>query len=197
LQIDNATTGKKFLTLNIPIDDIASKSPFATITYPRINHIVFQPIYDTEISGKKIIDYFTAGDDAFVYTEYFKTGSISATASVTLRFYRGTGEEGELFFERVYPASQFPVDSETMLDLVGGISLNVGEAGTLVLESDENFSLLGNNSNQPWRAVDLQAVDLEDVLSHPTGLDRIISTENSIVVDNFGNLILRNYDVFT
>jgi len=87
---------------------------------------------------------------------YYKTGSVAATTSVRVRFFKGIDETGAKIFDKIFSASDFSSNSEVHI-IFPDLDYAEGQEFHGLLSSDANFSLITNEGNaSPWRAVDRQ-----------------------------------------
>lgn len=188
LQISSVAGSNRFLSLDIEFDDIGSLQPRTPVLGQRINRLVLQPIFTDENTTKLATRPTTilTNNAGFAYTIYLKTGSIAATTSIQLSITKGLTLGGSSFFEREYPASNFPSNTEIQLDLISGLGFIAGEEILITFSSDENFSLLGDASNKFFFAIDFQPrsqVDLlSNILTFSRELDVTLDRELNFVV---------------
>lgn len=189
LQINSVEGNRKSLLLEAVFDDFGTDLPHAHVLLPRQNRVVFSPNTVGEIITSlfelEVASFLTA----FRYQYYFKTGSVAATDSITMTLTKGHAPGGTLVFTKTMPASQWPANTEVIVELDGAVSLSVGAPLLLTISSNSNFSLIGDAANGGnFFAMDFQEFFLEDVIAIPTGTDRFLADNSGgIIVDNSGN----------
>ena len=96
---------------------------------------------------------------------YFKTGSTAATKPIRFQVWQGTDDTGYLIFDQTYTSSDFPADTEIVLDLNGYLEYDYGQNYFNRISSDADFSLKTNQAEDSiWIAVDLSLVREENIL---------------------------------
>lgn len=189
LQINSNEANRKSLLLEVAFDDAGTALPHTHILAARQNRVVFS----SNIVGEIITSLFELEVasllTAFRYKYYFKTGSVAATAAVTMTLTKGHAPAGALVFTKTMPASQWPANTEVEVDLDGALSLSEGAPLLLTISSAANFSLIGDAANGGnFFAMDFQAFSLEDVIAIPTGTDRFLADNSGEgMFDNDGN----------
>jgi len=200
LNISSVESGTKELTVAAEFNDNGSKPAKVIVLDPRLNRVIVNSDTSDELVTVFFTDSFVGITNAFRYKFYFKTGSIAATSIVTLTIQKGSaGEGGEVFFIRKMPASDWPANIEVEVELDGGLNITPGNSFTLLLSSDNNFSLLGKDFGSfflNFFAFDIQPYGLQTLVSIPDGTDRFLG---SIVADsiynNLGNRVLQGSQV--
>jgi len=193
LVIKSIEAGNQDLSLGTEFNDTGSGPPKVPILSGRINRLVVQSDISEERITTSDVDAFIGVTNAFRYTFYFKTGSVAATAPVTLEISKGSAPGGEVFFSEEMPASDWPANTEIVIPLEGGLNITPGNEFSSTLFSNEDFSLLGNFTTGDGRffAFDVQPFVYEVLISSPQGTDRFLSDSDAeLIVDNIGNLIL-------
>lgn len=192
LQVTSRESVSKSLLLETRFDDAGTEIPHTHILGPRQNRVVFSP---NEV-GEIVTDLFelpvTSFSTAFRYQYYFKTGSVAATQPVTMTLSKGQAPGGLIVFTQTMPASQWAASVEVVIVLVGAISLTVNAPLLLTIESDADFSLIGDAANGGnFFAMDFQPFALQDVIDIPTGTDRFTFDRlGEITVDRLGNPVM-------
>tara|TARA_R110000787_G_scaffold5761_2_gene20726 strand:+ start:14780 stop:15622 length:843 start_codon:yes stop_codon:yes gene_type:complete len=125
---------------------------------------------------------------------YFMTGSTAATQPVRMQVAINNFAElgGELIYDRLHPASDFPANTEINLPFIGFLEGNPIRFHYFSLSSDEDFSLLADATNLiPWVATDLHQIITEDLVTSTVGMNRVLITNaGDTISDNEGNLVL-------
>ena len=159
------------------------------------------PFFSEEKVAKEFSIQGGSVTENITHALYLKIGSVAPTSPVTVYFWKdhGSRTEENVYFQQTMPASDFPADTEVRFVTRGGISTTPGELLTLSVESDEDFSLLGEftSFNLFWVAGDLQFKVTEDVITACSGTDRILtSIQGTVIADDEGDVILRTPQVF-
>ena len=189
LLINSIEANRTSLLLETAFDDAGTELPHAHVLGARQNRVVFS----SNIVGEIITSLFelpvTSFLTAFRYKYYFKTGSVAATQPVTMTLTKGSTPGGVLIFPKEMPASQWPANTEVVVELDGAVSLSVGAPLLLTISSAANFSLIGDAANGGnFFAMDFQSFSLEDVVAIPTGTDRFLADNSAQgMFDNEGN----------
>lgn len=184
-------TGKSLL-LETNFDDAGTGLPHAHRLGSRVNHAVFSSNETGEIITSLFELAVTSFLTAFRYTYYFKTGSVAATAPVTMTLSKGSTPGGTVVHTTTMPASQWAASVEVAVELVGALQLSIGAPLLLTISSAANFSLIGDVANGGnFFAMDFQTFELEDVISIPTGTDRFLADNFAgAMFDNSGNPVM-------
>ena len=192
LQINSVESNRKSLLLETIFDDAGSALPHTHILAPRQNRVVFSSNEIGEIVTSLFELEVASFITAFRYQYYFKTGSVAATQSVTMTLTKGHAPGGTLVFTKTMPASQWSADTEVVVELDGALSLSEGAPLLLTINSDSDFSLIGDFDNGGnFFAMDFQLFSLEDVIAIPTGTDRFMVTNaGQFLVDNQGHPVM-------
>ena len=189
LQVNSAESGEKSLLLEVGFDDAGTELPHSHVLGPRQNRVVFVSNTVGEIVTSLFELEVTSFLTAFRYKYYFKTGSVAATQDVTMTLSKGFAPGGTVVFEKPMLASDWPANTEVVIELDGAVSLSVGAPLLLTISSAANFSLIGDLANGGnFFAMDFQPFSLEDVVAIPTGTDRFtFSNAGEITIGNDGN----------
>ena len=159
-----------------------------TVVVPKVSAIstdvIIQPDESGEITSSTIQFTGAAADLVLANALILKTGATAATGTVTLKLHRDSFTEG-LFYQRDYPASFFPANSDVTLTTDGLVELLAGQtfyitfecAGTMSLKADVtnttpyfggNFYFLTEDTLTPDEfggALSLAMTDNDDVLT--------------------------------
>ncbi len=118
-----------------------------------------------EWSGTVFDSIVTSPSESMTNAVYIKTGVIAATEPVRICIFEGEDETGELVFDQVYPASDFPANTEVFLKLDGASEYTAGITYFGRYKSDATFSLKTNAAGtEKWLAVDLTSVRHDSML---------------------------------
>ena len=186
-------SGNRQLVSTSDIEDSGTRPPHAVILGPLLTRLVVQPDESLE---QTLVDHLSSSFvlfDAFTEAVYFKVGSVGATADVVLRNSSGALPNDFLFREITFPASAFPANTEVRIGFEASTAFTVGEQVNTKLTSANPFSILYNApGDRFWVAVDTRSSRKEDILSHPTGLDRfLMSNDGNHIASEAGNFIIR------
>jgi len=198
LNIESVEAGTEDLSIGARFDDTGSDVAKVPILGQRINRLVIQSDTSEDKSFFTDSDSFVGVTNAFRYTFYFKTGSLAATANVTLEISKGITAGGEIFFRKEMPASDWPANTEVVVELEGGLNITSGNSFTSTLSSPNEFSLLGNFTSSAGRfvALDVQPFVFETLISTPSGTDRFLTAlDSEFIADNSGNMVLSGSQV--
>lgn len=192
LQVNSVESGGKSLLLEVKFDDAGTALPHTHVLGPLLPRVVFSSNEIGEIITDEFVLEVASFITAFRYRYYFKTGSVAATEPVTMTLTKGHAPGGTLVFTQTMPASQWPAESEVLIELDGALSLSAGAPLLLTIDSAANFSLRGDEANGGnFFAMDFQLFSLEDVISIPTGTDRYLCDNGAEgLFDNAGNPML-------
>lgn len=157
-------------------DAEGSKQPHIEVFSPRVNRFLFQPDLSVETTLATHTLQALPTTDVLSYANYVKVGNVAPTDSIEIIY--TVGSPPRVIYSRLYPASQFPANTEVRFETLAGVSFIDGELITLTLKSASAFSLLGSAVPGPWLAVDFQTFTAEALV-----------TEN-LVYDNSLNLVL-------
>lgn len=192
LLINSLEGDRSSLLLETRFDDAGTELPHSHSLGPRLNRVVFSANEIGEIVTSLFELPVSSFLTAFRYQYYFKTGSVAATSSVTMTLSKGSTPGGPVVFSLEMPASQWPANTEVVITLENGIQLSVGAPLHLTIESDNDFSLIGDIPNGGnFFAMDFQTFELQDVMDIPTGVHRFLSTlDGQLYLDNEGHPLM-------
>lgn len=192
VQVESVERNTKSLPLEVIYDDAGTKVPHTPIIGPYQTRVVFSANTVGEIVTSLLELQVTSFVTALRFIYYFKTGSVAATSTVTMTLSKGFAPGGAVVFSQTMPASQWPANTEVQVVLRGAITLTVGAPLLLTIESDNDFSLIGDEANGGnFFAMDFQLFTLEDVIAIPSGTNRFIATnDGKIMVDNSGHPLM-------
>jgi len=177
--------------LDIPLADEGSKDPRAIVAEPRINRFVAQPDFSTEVLSTDFSIFRITEFQGYVYTMYFKTGSVAAVDEVTIRIYAGTSVSDPLIYEKNYPANLFPANIEVVLEDDIDLGTFVGDQVFMTISSSVAFSMLGDPLEELWFAADFQGYEYTEVITVTKGTDKfLIDNLGYLMADNLGNAML-------
>ena len=192
LLITSNEANRTSLLLEVEFDDAGTALPHGHVLGPLFERVVFVPNETGEVITSLFELAVTSFLTAFRYNYYFKSGSVAATQPVTLTLTKGSTPGGALVFTKTMPASQWPANTEVVVELDGALSLSVGAPLLLTISSAANFSLVGDGTvTGTFFAMDFQAFSLEDVIAIPTGTDRFMfNNVGQMTIDNDGHPIM-------
>lgn len=162
-------------------------APHTPVLSPKILRYVFQPDDSVDMIGRSFHWDMVAPLPTLWDRLYWKTGSVAATEPVLVAINRGA-EHGELIWQRWFPASKFPANTEVEIELLGMLQSAPGGSYHSTVTSEADFSLKGNASGLWWVAVDYHLLTEEELLTDTF----VLSNELAIVFDNEGNLARAN-----
>lgn len=196
IQTLEATANKNSLIPHVAFDDNGTGFPHNPVLGKKVVRLLLQPDESFEVTGTDLQvttdNPLTNPNTGAVLASrlYMKTGSIGATAPVTIVFRRGSSV-GPVFFQQVLPVSLMGTpNTEFFINLFGFLEGTPGQDISIQLFSNEIFSLKSNSSGVFFGGIDafpLVEVDLlQDnlLLANDAGL--IITNDASFAV---GNLI--------
>lgn len=184
--------GESAVLLHHHFDDSGTDPlPHATNFAPKIFRLVVQPD-DSEERINTLINSLLVSPVTGIRTKlYYKTGTVGATAPVTLEIQKDS-QAGFTLFKRQFSASVFATPLvEVEIELPGFVQAEAGETLSITWTSDELFSIRGNASNQNWVALDLFLTSEESVVTVEEGMNRVVNNNlGDTIASNSGNLIL-------
>jgi len=122
---------------------------------------------------------------------YLQTGATAASDDVTISLSSGIPPNDNVFFQKNYPPSIFPANSEIEIDLTPGVHINPGEQVNSDISSPNAFTLLHNSAlTLPWFALDFQQQGDEDLLTETL----VLANDLSIAFSNDLELVRPNKD---
>jgi len=202
LEIKSVESDSSNLSIGSEFNDLGSAPGKVAVLRERINRVVVQSVTSGELITKSDTNTFTAtvaGGNAFRYVFYFKTGSVAATASVTLQISKGLTPGGDIFFSKEMPVSDWIANTEVVVELEGGLNITPGNDFSTTLFSDEDFSLLGDFVTPGvgrFFAFDIQPYEYQVLISASKGTNRFLFNNNAEqIIDNNGNILLTGTQV--
>ena len=136
--------------------------------------VILQPDDSGEISSSTIQFIGLSTSTVLANALILKTGA-AATGAVKVKMHRDTFDGAGLFYERNYPASSFPTDSEVLLSTDGLVELRAGEPFFVTLTCEGTLTLKADSTNTtPY-----------------FGGDSYELTEHTITPDEFGGALTR------
>lgn len=190
IKSDSANRANEALALIIRFDDTGAHE-FAVVPKPsaKITDEVIQSDDGTDTQASSFDWTLTATDNAVITEITLKSGAIAATDQVSLTIYRGSDDTGKIAFFQNYPASKFAAaPTAPRLPLDGPVETFTGGDIYFVVESDQNLSLLGNASAEPYWARSYHTITEENIVTFETGMDKIV-VSNSDVVTSAGDVV--------
>ncbi len=146
---------------------------------------VLQPDNSGEYVGQNFESNFYATSSVLTQNRYFQTGSIVPTTPVTIKIYESVDAEGFRIFNQIYPASNFPADSEIILSMDGFFETKATTTYFLSITSDTDFSIKTNEGGTaPWVAVDDIDVREDSMLQTKPWADGDTWTEGEYFIDS-------------
>ena len=147
---------------------------------------ILQPDNSSIFIGNNMEYLFLSSDKTLVETFYVQTGSTEVNSPITLQIYDGFDDTGALIFDRTYPTSNFPVNSEVQIITEGYVEIDYGQIYFSRISSDSNFSFRYNSTNGiPWIAVDASDLKEDDMLQiQPFDFDLNYSNGDWTIEDN-------------
>lgn len=192
--------GTSSITPELEVASSGSETPKTSVWEPKLFNLVAQPFDGDEIVAKDFTFNGRNGRGIGIIADVIRSRTASVGASADISFELRNIVNGNLYFERKYPASKFSANTEVSLDLGAGLSLLQGEEFSFSWTSDEVFSLKGlffirppgmvsGIGFTPWMGFDVQFFDIEEIVSFP-GLDRIVVDYNGeVMVDYYKNVM--------
>ncbi len=191
IKISSVDGNRESIILDIPISDSGTQEPRTIRAMPRVNRVIAQPIFNVETVTQTSLFPIITAFQGYIFTAHFKIGSVAASESLTFTVTGGLVPGGPIFFQKEFPANDFPENTEIKLSGLIDLGVFVGDEVLLTVTSDADFSFLGDIFQTPWLAVDIQEYIFEEVISTPTGTDKyLIDSSGDIISDNVGNLVL-------
>lgn len=96
---------------------------------------------------------------------YYQTDSVAATQPIRYQIWEGVDDTGTKIFDQIYPASEFPANTEIKITTAGSLEFEEGLTFFHRLNSTANFSLKTNVAQDtPWIAADISNVREDDLL---------------------------------
>jgi len=179
------------IPLDIPFSDAGTKEPRALRAQTRVNRVVVQPVFTTEVVSTQFLRGVTTTFQGFIHAVYLKVGDAAALDEVTVRVFSGSTTSGNLIHEHLYAASVFAANTEVVLTDNIDLGTFVGDEVLLEVSSPVAFGLLGNASSVFWLAVDFQSYQYEEIISAVEGTSKfLIDNIGQVIADIVGNVML-------
>lgn len=164
------------LLLAVPFDDTGTFNPENTILGPRFVRRVQQP----DDSGSVTTDDHTTAIVALnltLSTEfYIKVGETGASEDVSIVLSEGVPPNDIVFFQKNFPASAFPANTEISFSLEPGVQFDADIQINSIITSAAAFTLLYESTlTVPWFALDFQLQEHEDLLTETLVLGNDLS----------------------
>ncbi len=116
-------------------------------------------------TGQNFESQFYAVSSVLSSQRYFQTGLTVPTTPITFKIWEGNDDTGLLIFKQMYPAEDFPADSEIELSLDGYFETDEGKFYFTRITCDTDFSIKTNFAGTaPWVAVDDSDLREDDML---------------------------------
>lgn len=133
---------------------------------------------------------WTGAGDEFTFRMHVEMGTVAASDNVTLTLYRGSDDTGAIFFQRNYPAADFPSGARVSKTLGGLPETFEGQNIFIKYESPVAFALKGDALGNMYVAHCYHDVTEENIVTLETGLDNVITSfvNKDAMVDVNGNL---------
>lgn len=179
----NLVEGLQSLVPHIDFDAGGTGFPAATILGPLQVRFVISNDDSSELIATQINVSDVPPVDFLATAQYFRTGSVVATAPVTFTF-RRSSFSGPILWSKIVPTSLLDTpNTEFRIIFNGMLGAKQGDTVFGTFSSDEPFSLRTNPSQTvPWSAVDLHQISKEDLLTETLVLssDLAITFANSL-----------------
>ena len=132
--------------------------------YGFATRLIAQPDESGIFAGTELMWSTPAVSHILLSKLYYKT-SAAATDNIRIRFYKGTGDTGDLLFDQTYPPSSFSADTEVELPLSGRLEFYAGNTYSAKITSATDFSFKTNAAQTiPWYAVDVSYIREDNLL---------------------------------
>ncbi|MEE8113953.1 MAG: hypothetical protein V3T23_06325 [Nitrososphaerales archaeon] len=190
LQTINLINQNPALIPHVPFSDLTGTlSPSAPILSPKVVRTGFSRVEADEITGTDLQEVLIVPFILITNKLYFKTGSIGATADITITIRRGEDTSGIVIWERAFPATLMSAaNTEFSFDLgilMGGTE---GEFAHVQFQSENDISLATSATFEVLRAADIFLLQEEDLIQDI----QTISREADLTFDREGNWIVAN-----
>lgn len=159
LEIVALGPGRTFLANSVEFDDTGTFEPRSQLLDPLVTDEIIQGVFDTDIKDTVISGSTAISISRLISVVHLKTGSTAATSDVKIIMSTGLTTGGTIIIDFNFPASQFPANSDITLDLETVLGVLSGDEITFGFFSDEDFSLLGDSSDEIFFSIDSQLLD--------------------------------------
>lgn len=189
--LSEETTETEEIFITARFNDETSFPARVPVLGPTIPFLPIRPIFDTEYVGTSFGQpSAVAALNTLTTHQILRTGSVGATSEVLFTIKRGIDETGVLIHEERYPASDFPANSLITLKLNPRFNFPITTTVFSEWSSDEDFSLLGDDSFNLFLAVTTRLYFFEDLVSFGTGTDSFLSgSEGHLLTNSEGQLM--------
>jgi len=165
LVLNSPDFGRNHIIVAQDLQAESTGPPQATILGPFSIRQISQPDNSTSLTLANHASSVTATGFLLVTAVYLQVGAIGASDDVSVSFSIGIPTNDTIFFQKNYPASDFPANSEVRVDLSPGVEFDPGFQVNGFIDSPNAFTMRYNiSSTVLWFAVDLQQLDHEDIL---------------------------------
>ena len=186
---DSSTLTRNFMP-GFEVEDSGSKPARVAVFGVTNVRFVTQPINTFEFTKAAWPSIITLPFSSLTYKIYLQTGTTAPVDELTF-ILRLDDEFGATVHSQIFPASQFPANSEVELIMNPPFDFTANQPFFSTLISDTAFTLKTDATEDAFFALDFQIYQLEDLISTPLGTDRfLIDNAGDVIADNSGNLIL-------
>lgn len=169
------------IVLDQGFNDFGTGFPESTILDTLVVRLLVQPDDSTELVLTQHISSIVPIALNLSSQAYLKTGTVGATGDVSLIFSEGIPPDDIIFFKQNYPASEFPANTEVIIDMSPGVNFDSNVQINGFISSDVAFALRYNaTSTALWFALDTQTQGVEDLLTETL----MLFNDLSIVFNN-------------
>jgi len=169
------------IVLDQGFNDFGTGFPQSTILAPLIVRLVIQPDDSEELVLTEHTSAIVPVALNLSSVAYLKTGSVGATDDVSLVFSEGIPPNDIIFFKQNFPASEFPANTEVVIDMTPGVNFDANVQINGFISSETAFALrYDTTSTFLWFALDTQQQGDEDLLTETL----VLANDLSITFSN-------------
>lgn len=180
------------LMLEAEYDDDGTGPPEIPILGPKFIRSVQQPDNSGSLTTTSHLTSFAALNLVLTTKAYLQTGATAASEDVALVLSHGIIPNDIVFFQHNFPSSDFPANSEVIIDVTPGTEFDPGVVINAKITSNAAFTMKYNAAITVfWFALDFQQQGHEDILTETLMLD----TDLCLLFSNDIELLRPNKDL--
>jgi len=183
---------EQLFLLEVPYDDTGTGFPRTQIMTEKLIRRIQQPDNSGALTVATHTASIAAVNEVLTTLLYLQTGATAASAEASLVLTAGVPPNDVVFFQKNFPASQFPANSEIQIEMAPGVEFDPGEQINITLSSANAFTILYDSTlTIPWFALDFQQLGHEDLLTETL----VLSNDLSLTFSNDLELARPNFDL--